>query len=93
MVNVILSKITQILLFQACILAVIGVIWTVSPQVLKQPISEEALQAVLNDQRYLMRQLKCALGEANCDPVGRRLKSKNIFQDLKKKQWLYSNVT
>ncbi|XP_044736504.1 ejaculatory bulb-specific protein 3-like [Chrysoperla carnea] len=60
---------------QACILAVIGVIWTVSPQVLKQPISEEALQAVLNDQRYLMRQLKCALGEANCDPVGRRLKS------------------
>lgn len=33
----------------------------------------------LKDKRYLLRQLKCALGEAPCDPVGRRLKSKLTF--------------
>ncbi|PSN34940.1 hypothetical protein C0J52_23547 [Blattella germanica] len=42
----------------------------------KRPkISDEALERALNDKRYLQRQLKCALGEANCDPVGRRLKT------------------
>ncbi|XP_066145227.1 ejaculatory bulb-specific protein 3-like [Euwallacea fornicatus] len=38
-------------------------------------ISDEALEKSLTDKRYLQRQLKCALGEAACDPVGRRLKS------------------
>ncbi|RZC36640.1 maltase-glucoamylase-like protein, partial [Asbolus verrucosus] len=41
----------------------------------RMPISDEAIEATLNDRRYLLRQLKCALGEATCDPVGRRLKS------------------
>ncbi|XP_019879877.1 uncharacterized protein LOC109607859 [Aethina tumida] len=40
-----------------------------------EPISDEAIESTLNDRRYLQRQLKCALGEAPCDPVGRRLKS------------------
>nr|ALR72525.1 chemosensory protein 11 [Colaphellus bowringi] len=40
-----------------------------------QAISDEALESTLKDKRYLLRQLKCALGEAPCDPVGRRLKS------------------
>uniref|UniRef100_A0A6P7G107 Odorant-binding protein A10 n=1 Tax=Diabrotica virgifera virgifera TaxID=50390 RepID=A0A6P7G107_DIAVI len=38
-------------------------------------ISDETLDATLNDKRYLLRQLKCAIGEASCDSVGRRLKS------------------
>ncbi|XP_043487836.1 allergen Tha p 1-like isoform X1 [Polistes fuscatus] len=38
-------------------------------------VSEDQLNMALSDQRYLRRQLKCALGEAACDPVGRRLKS------------------
>lgn len=38
-------------------------------------VSEDQLNAALSDKRYLARQLKCALGEAPCDPVGRRLKS------------------
>ncbi|XP_056640777.1 ejaculatory bulb-specific protein 3-like isoform X1 [Diorhabda sublineata] len=38
-------------------------------------ISDEALEASLKDKRYLLRQLKCAIGEAPCDAVGRRLKS------------------
>ncbi|XP_014484344.1 PREDICTED: ejaculatory bulb-specific protein 3-like [Dinoponera quadriceps] len=38
-------------------------------------ISDEQLNMALSDKRYLTRQLKCALGEAPCDPVGRRLKS------------------
>uniref|UniRef100_A0A182QYI8 Chemosensory protein 1 n=1 Tax=Anopheles farauti TaxID=69004 RepID=A0A182QYI8_9DIPT len=38
-------------------------------------VSDEALEKALNDKRYLMRQLKCALGEVACDPVGKRLKS------------------
>ncbi|XP_046750261.1 ejaculatory bulb-specific protein 3-like [Diprion similis] len=38
-------------------------------------VSDDQLESALSDKRYLMRQLKCALGEAPCDPVGRRLKS------------------
>lgn len=38
-------------------------------------VSDEQLNIALSDKRYLNRQLKCALGEAPCDPVGRRLKS------------------
>ncbi|XP_076676413.1 chemosensory protein 2 [Andrena cerasifolii] len=38
-------------------------------------VSDDQLNMALSDQRYLRRQLKCALGEAPCDPVGRRLKS------------------
>lgn len=41
-------------------------------------VTEDALNKALSDRRYLMRQLKCALGEAACDPVGRRLKSKSL---------------
>lgn len=42
----------------------------------RKPISDDAIETTLNDKRYLLRQLKCAVGEAPCDPVGRRLKSK-----------------
>ncbi|CAH1397025.1 unnamed protein product [Nezara viridula] len=38
-------------------------------------VSDEALETALKDRRYLTRQLKCALGEGPCDPVGRRLKT------------------
>lgn len=41
----------------------------------RPPVSDASLDHALSDKRYLMRQLKCALGEAPCDPVGRRLKS------------------
>lgn len=44
----------------------------------RSAVSDEALEAALKDKRYLARQLKCALGEGACDPVGRRLKSKYI---------------
>ncbi|KAG8233211.1 hypothetical protein J437_LFUL013265 [Ladona fulva] len=44
----------------------------------RAPISDDALEMALRDRRYLQRQLKCALGEANCDPVGRRLKGTHI---------------
>nr|AQN78399.1 chemosensory protein 5 [Meteorus pulchricornis] len=38
-------------------------------------ISDEQINMALNDRRYLRRQIQCVLGEAPCDPVGRRLKS------------------
>lgn len=60
-------------LIVAClfIIAVLG-----GPEDERRPkISDEALERALNDKRYLQRQLKCALGEASCDSVGRRLKS------------------
>ncbi|XP_076620595.1 chemosensory protein 2 [Colletes latitarsis] len=38
-------------------------------------VTDDQLNLALSDPRYLRRQLKCALGEAPCDPVGRRLKS------------------
>lgn len=41
----------------------------------RPPVSDTALENALGDRRYLQRQLKCALGEAPCDPVGRRLKT------------------
>lgn len=39
-------------------------------------VSDSELDKLLLDRRYLSRQLKCALGEGVCDPVGRRLKCK-----------------
>lgn len=42
----------------------------------RQQVADDALDNALNDKRYLQRQLKCALGEGACDPVGRKLKSK-----------------
>lgn len=48
-------------------------------QAQRPPVSDEALDDALNDKRFIQRQLKCALGEAPCDPVGKRLKSKDIL--------------
>lgn len=42
----------------------------------RPPVSDTALEDALNDKRFIQRQLKCALGEAPCDPIGKRLKSK-----------------
>lgn len=41
----------------------------------RPPVSDAQLEGALGDRRYLQRQIKCALGEAPCDPVGRRLKT------------------
>ncbi|XP_059618173.1 putative odorant-binding protein A10 [Phlebotomus argentipes] len=41
----------------------------------RPPVADEVIDKALQDKRYLMRQLKCAIGEAPCDPVGKRLKS------------------
>lgn len=49
---------------------------TIATSTAKSQVSDEALEKALSDKRYLMRQLKCALGEVPCDPVGKRLKSK-----------------
>ncbi|KAJ8918061.1 hypothetical protein NQ315_011518 [Exocentrus adspersus] len=61
--------------FLACIalMAIISITAALPQE--RQAVSDEALESTLKDKRYLMRQLKCALGEAPCDPVGRRLKS------------------
>ncbi|XP_049548967.1 putative odorant-binding protein A10 [Anopheles darlingi] len=48
---------------------------TIASTTTKSQVSDEALEKALSDKRYLMRQLKCALGEVPCDPVGKRLKS------------------
>ncbi|XP_041980794.1 ejaculatory bulb-specific protein 3-like [Aricia agestis] len=42
----------------------------------KRPeVSDGALDEALNDKRFILRQLKCALGEGPCDPIGKRLKT------------------
>nr|AIX97833.1 chemosensory protein [Cnaphalocrocis medinalis] len=38
-------------------------------------VSDTALDDALNDKRFIQRQLKCALGEGPCDPIGKRLKT------------------
>nr|APG32547.1 chemosensory protein [Conogethes punctiferalis] len=38
-------------------------------------VTDTALEDALNDKRFIQRQLKCALGEAPCDPIGKRLKT------------------
>ncbi|KAI5631007.1 insect pheromone-binding family, a10/OS-D domain-containing protein [Phthorimaea operculella] len=42
---------------------------------LRPQVSDTALDEALQDKRFIQRQLKCALGEAPCDPVGKRLKT------------------
>lgn len=42
----------------------------------KPRISEEELDMALKDNRYIKKQLTCALHNIKCDSVGRRLKSK-----------------
>lgn len=54
----------------------------------RMEISDAQLEMALKDKRYLLRQLKCTLGEAPCDPVGRRLKSKYFHSDLAKRSGL-----
>ncbi|KAI5696298.1 hypothetical protein M8J75_011123 [Diaphorina citri] len=46
-----------------------------APSKATSSVSDDELDKLLQDRRYLSRQLKCALGEGVCDPVGRRLKS------------------
>lgn len=70
-----------------CWLVGLGLVWLVAVALsgstcaaeattARTQVSDEALDKALSDKRYLMRQLKCALGEVACDPVGKRLKSK-----------------
>lgn len=56
--------------FVLCCLVAVSVAQSQRPQV-----SDTALEDALNDKRFIQRQLKCALGEAPCDPIGKRLKS------------------
>jgi hypothetical protein len=71
------TAVLKCVLIVACLFVVVAL---AGPQDERRPkISDEALERALNDKRYLQRQLKCALGEASCDPVGRRLKSKYIL--------------
>ncbi|XP_041761210.1 putative odorant-binding protein A10 isoform X2 [Anopheles merus] len=69
-----------------CWLVGLGLVWLVAVALsgstcaaeattARTQVSDEALDKALSDKRYLMRQLKCALGEVACDPVGKRLKS------------------
>ncbi|KAI4497096.1 hypothetical protein M0802_007842 [Mischocyttarus mexicanus] len=64
----------KIMLLLACVL-ICNAQSTEEDQTGRSRVSEDQLNMALSDQRYLRRQLKCALGEAPCDPVGRRLKS------------------
>ncbi|CAG9116898.1 hypothetical protein JYU34_015734 [Plutella xylostella] len=54
--------------------ALVAVCWAQAKET-KPRVSESALEEALNDKRYIQRQLKCALGEAPCDPTGKRLKT------------------
>lgn len=67
----------QNLVCLACIFVIISV--ATAATTARPQVTDDALDNALNDKRYLQRQLKCALGEGACDPVGRRLKSKQIL--------------
>ncbi|KAG6461373.1 hypothetical protein O3G_MSEX012587 [Manduca sexta] len=47
----------------------------VAQQAQRPQVTDTALEDALNDKRFIQRQLKCALGEAPCDPIGKRLKT------------------
>ena len=59
-----------------CLLTYVAVAYPTEEPSARSRVSDDQLNLALSDERYLKRQLKCALGEAACDPVGRRLKSK-----------------
>lgn len=75
--NIVAEQSMAVVLRCALIVACLFIVATLGgPEDERRPkISDEALERALNDKRYLQRQLKCALGEASCDSVGRRLKS------------------
>nr|ARO70306.1 Chemosensory protein 2 [Dendrolimus punctatus] len=61
---------TSRIVFACVVLAVCAAEQTQRPQV-----SDTALDDALSDKRFIQRQLKCALGEGPCDPIGKRLKT------------------
>ncbi|KAL1506618.1 hypothetical protein ABEB36_005945 [Hypothenemus hampei] len=70
-----MQTLITLLCFSTLIYLVIEVSSKEPESTTRPSISDEALEKTLTDKRYLQRQLKCAVGEAPCDPVGRRLKS------------------
>ncbi|CAH0399428.1 unnamed protein product [Chilo suppressalis] len=62
--------ISYLLVLCGCVCACVAQAQTQRP-----PVSDTALEDALNDKRFIQRQLKCALGEAPCDPIGKRLKT------------------
>lgn len=84
---------TSIISLQILVLTlfVVVTITNAFPQATERPaVSDEQLESTLKDKRYLLRQLKCALGEAPCDPVGRRIKSKYFKKLLLKTRRFFS---
>ncbi|CAD1468762.1 unnamed protein product [Heterotrigona itama] len=75
MVDVCSGNSQLLLVICALLVHVVATAETEEAQAGRSRVSDEQLNTALSDQRYLRRQLKCALGEAPCDPVGRRLKS------------------
>ncbi|XP_043522693.1 uncharacterized protein LOC122535316 isoform X1 [Frieseomelitta varia] len=69
------ARLAELLVICALFVHVATAESTEEAQAGRSRVSDEQLNTALSDQRYLRRQLKCALGEAPCDPVGRRLKS------------------
>ncbi|XP_053681132.1 putative odorant-binding protein A10 [Anopheles nili] len=74
------SSICRLVGLSVCVVVVMALVQLTSPgqaesTTARTQVSDEALEKALSDKRYLMRQLKCALGEVACDPVGKRLKS------------------
>ncbi|KAM3965635.1 chemosensory protein 16 [Aphomia sociella] len=61
-------QLTQALVF--CV-----VIYACAAQNERPQVTDTALDDALNDKRFIQRQLKCALGEGPCDPIGKRLKT------------------
>lgn len=68
MKNHFIPQVTHVLVL--CFVAAVYAAETPRPEV-----SDTVLEDALNDKRFIQRQLKCALGEAPCDPIGKRLKS------------------
>ncbi|CAH2267279.1 ejaculatory bulb-specific protein 3-like isoform X1 [Pararge aegeria] len=63
-------KMQVIYIFVLCTVAA-----TFAAETARPAVSDTALEDALNDKRFIQRQLKCALGEAPCDPIGKRLKT------------------
>ncbi|XP_059061533.1 uncharacterized protein LOC131854434 [Achroia grisella] len=59
---------TQVVVFCA-------VLYACAAQSDRPQVADTVLDDALNDKRFIQRQLKCALGEGPCDPIGKRLKT------------------
>lgn len=71
----------QFLLLSVFVVVIMGQAEDIQQRGSPSRVTTAQIEAVLKNDRYLKRQLECALGRAPCDMVGKKLKGIFIYID------------